>query len=147
MYALFQPFYWKILPALGIMRTTNRDWVFTPRCLQGFGLPNIFMEQTIDQIDSLVYHIGSGSFVEDAMIISYEQLQLELGSQSSVLSLDFNRWGYLATPSWMTALWSGASKFNMQITMFSRKNLPLQRSRDSFLMDQFVLYRRSEEYE
>jgi hypothetical protein len=110
---LFQPFYWKLLPTLGIMRATNRDWLFTPRCLHGFGLPNIFMEKTIDQIDSLVYHIGSGSFVEDAMIISYEQLQLELGSQSSVLSLDFDTWGYLATPSWMTALWRVASKFNV----------------------------------
>ena len=96
------------------------------------------MEQMIDQIDSLVYHIGSGSFVEDAMIISYEQLQLELGSQSSVLSLDFDRWRYLATPSWMTALWRGAPNFNVQLTLFSHKNLPLQCSRDRFLMDQVM---------
>jgi hypothetical protein len=96
------------------------------------------MEQTIDQIDSLVYHIRSRSFVEDAMIISYEQLQLELGSQSSVFSLDFDTWGYLETPSWMTALWRGASKFNVQLTLFSHKNLPLQRSRDRFLMDQVM---------
>ena len=137
-YALFQSFYWKLLPTLDIMRTKNRTWVFTPRCLQGFGLPNIFIEQTIDQIDSLVYHIGSGSFVEDVMIILYEQLQLELGSQAPVLSLDFDRWGYLATPSWMTALWRGASKFNVQLTLFSRKNLPLQCSRDRFLMDQVM---------
>ena len=69
------------------------------------------------------------------MIISYEQLQLKLGSQSSVLSLDFDRWVYLATPSWMKALWRGASRFDVQITLFSCTKLPLHRSRDRFLMD------------
>ena len=88
-YKLFQPFYWKILPALGIMRTKNRDWFFTPRWIQGFGLPSISMDQTIDQMDLLVYHMGRGYFIEDAMIISYEQLQLKLGSNASMFNLYF----------------------------------------------------------
>ena len=122
--ALFKPFYWKLLPALGIMRTTNRKWVFTPRCLQGLGLPTIFLEQTIDHIDSLMYHYGSGTFVGDAMVISYEQLQLELGTRSPVFSLDFDRWGFLGTDSWILALWRCISGFKSALLSHNRHSYP-----------------------
>ena len=144
--ALFKPFYWKLLPALGIMRTTNRKWIFTPRCLQGLGLPTIFLEQTIDHIDSLMYHYGSGTFVGDAMVISYEQLQLELGTLSPVFSLDFDRWGFLGTDSWILALWRGVSRFHVNITLPQQAQLPVQRHRDIFLMDgAFRLHLRADE--
>lgn len=131
---LFKPFYWKLLPVLGIMQTNNRDWLSMHRCLQGFGFPKIFLEQMIDHIDSLMYHYDSGTFFGDAMVLSYKQLQLELGTSIPVFSLDFDRC-FLGTNSWILALWRGAFRFHVSIILPQQVRLPVQQHRDLFLMD------------
>ena len=93
-----------------------------------------------------MYHYGSGTFVGDAMVISYKQLQLELGTRSPVFSLDFDRWGFLGTDSWILALWRGVSRFHVSITLPQQAQIPVQRHRDIFLMDgAFRLHLRADE--
>jgi hypothetical protein len=59
---------------------------------------------------------------------------LQLGTPYNLLTLPFDKWGYLAPLSWVKMLWRSLDAFNIQLHM-RYHCLPLPRERDQVIME------------
>jgi hypothetical protein len=80
------------------------------------------------------YHISTNlSWKLDA---SLWYLQLQLGTPNNLLTLDFLKWGHLATLSWVNMLWKSLHHYNIQLHM-SYPTITNPREQDHVIMDIF----------
>jgi hypothetical protein len=76
-----------VLSRLGFNRHMPRSVVFAPKKYGGIGLLNLPTEQGICQIQLLLSHLRSRSYLHDSIIILLESFQLSAGMQDSPLSI------------------------------------------------------------
>ena len=131
--ALLHKFYREILPNMGVNRNLPRVYRHAPTTYQGLGLPEGFMEQTIEQLSYFMMHASSETFLGRNMRASAEQLQLEVGYGTPALHLDFEKFAGFTTDCWLKSLWRGLSHFRIQVSWRKFPALPLQRVGDCYL--------------
>ena len=128
----------KILPRLGLNRNLPPAFKYAPRKYQGLGLPHCRLEELIEQLNLFMMHYGSGTQLGNMITVSEQDLIMEIGSGSHPLSLPFDTYGHLATPCWITSIWSKLHMAGVQL-IFPQAELPkLQREGDKFLMDVWI---------
>ena len=73
----------------------------------------------------------TGKFIQTCL----EHLQIEIGSFTSFLHLDFKAYGFLVSPSWITVLWEFISSHNITLCNTQPKHPQPLRFRDKAIMD------------
>ena len=59
--------------------------------------------------------MGSETLTSSFISYSLQLLQIEIGFTKNILELDFDTWGELATPSWITSLWEFVSRYKITL--------------------------------
>lgn len=130
--------YRQALPRLGAVRTLPNAIKFGPAKFQGLGLPHPYYYQGALQVSNLLHFFFSQGVEGTALRISWEHLQLQLGTATPFLSLSFPLWGHLATPCWLTSLWQFVSDYGIVVAGFPPVFSPLPRMNDRYIMDILV---------
>ena len=127
--------YKSILPTLGAARTFPLVYRFAPECLQGFGLPHVYVEQEIAHISNLLVHGAIGTLQGDMMTANLEQAQLEVGIRIRLFKASFEHFGFLLTDCLVKSLWKFVSEFGIVLHLPEYLVPELQRENDFFLIE------------
>lgn len=130
--------YQQVLPKLGAARSLPNAYKYGSAKLQGLSLPHPYYFQGASQVSTLVHLFFSPSIERNALHISWEHLQLQLGTATPFLSLSFDQWGFLATPCWLTSLWQFTSTYAITVEGFPSVLPPVPRVNDRYIMDVLV---------
>jgi hypothetical protein len=65
---IMRPIFVYLLSKVGANRNMHRDWVFAHQDFQGLRMPNVYLEQTIAQLNSIVVQTGGHTHVSDSLI-------------------------------------------------------------------------------
>ena len=101
------------------------------------GLHSLPIEATIGSINAFLQHYGTETALGLYLRASLENLQLELGVSSCPLEYDYEKWGSLATNSWVKALWERIHRYKIKIDI-DYESLPMPRERDECIMERFM---------
>jgi len=133
---IMQPILAAGLPAMGIVWMMARVVVHGPLCYQGLDLPNLYMEQCIARLQTLLQYGLQAKDVTGSLIrYMAEAFRLELGIMGQV----FNARVALApivTELWIKACWLNMAHHNIHITT-NIPNFMVPRAGDSKLMIAF----------
>jgi len=88
--------------------------------------------QELTHLEALWEELASETHTGEFLTTSMEALRLELGYQTSLMSVLFDRMAGCATDCWLTSLWETCNKWNIDIKSISPE---LKRAR---VYDQFV---------
>jgi hypothetical protein len=135
---LMQTVFMRLLSKLGVNRNMHRDWVFAHQDFQGLGMPNVYLEQTITQLNSIMAQTDGHTHVSYSLNACYEKLLLELGTSGSLFEKDFASQGHLAMDCWLKSAWKGCSIYGIDIALPHASQLKRQREQDELLMDLFL---------
>jgi len=102
---LFKPQEQDILNILGIVKNVTRELRRLQPTFGGFGLFNLATEQLIGRINLMMQHYHTPSTLSKKLDASLKYLQLQVGTNSNPLILDYSKWGHLAPLSWTKMLW------------------------------------------
>ena len=130
-------FHFEMLSFLGVNRHIKKGWRTLPRAFGGVGLYSFAIEQMICWLNMLLQHFGVPSVLGRKFQASLEALQLEIGCRECPLSLDYNVYAHLVTPSWMKAFWERLWHYKFRLHL-AYTELPLPRERDKTLMAIFL---------
>jgi len=127
----------KVLPALGINRHFPRAVVHRLKSHQGLAIPNLFTEQTIAHITTLLRY---GSQEEDPtgrlLQANLEAFRLEMGLSGQLFGPPEEVIPCL-THSWIAHMWTQCRKLDIDI-MMDVKDFELPRHNDKELMRLFL---------
>ena len=133
--ALMKPFYLRLLSRLGVNRNMHRSWVFAHKDFQGLGMPDVYLEQTIAQLNYLESQTDVETPVASVLTACYEQLMLEVGTSTCLFQKTYDTEGFLATNCWLKSAWEGSSVYGIDVSLPFAAVLPHQREHDKLLMD------------
>ena len=112
--------------------------MFAHQDFQGLGTPNVYLEQTIGQLNSIVAQTDGHIHVSDLLNACYEQLLLELGTSGSLFEKDFTSQGHIATDCWLRSAWKRCSTYGIDVALPHASQLERQQEQDELLMDLFL---------
>jgi hypothetical protein len=127
-----------ILEKLGMNQHFPRRVAFGPKELCGLGLLDLSIEQGVRQICHFLDHIFAQDSIGTMILIELRSLQLESGSGSHLLESPFIGFPYL-TPCWLTSMRQFMARHCIQLEVAKAKLVPLARTHDRYLMDDFRL--------
>ena len=107
----------KTLNTLGVVRMATTGLRRLHTTFGGFGLYNLATEQLISRVNLLLQHYHTPLTLSRKLDASIRYLQLQFGSSQNPLTLDYEKWGYLAPLSWGKMLWGSLQHFNVDIYM------------------------------
>ena len=93
-----------VLPKLGLSKKFPHAILYSLLKYGGRNFPNIYWEQGILHIDTLLSHALAQTITGKLILSELENLQLEVGELVPVLSLDFYKYSYRTTPCWAHSL-------------------------------------------
>jgi len=96
---------YETMNSLRVASTIKKGWRRLHSTFGGVGLFNFAMEQLIERLGLLLQHYRTGSCTSKKMDTSVAHLQLQLGTSTCPLDLDYNRWAFLVPLSWIKMLW------------------------------------------
>jgi hypothetical protein len=103
------------LPAMGYCRNFPQDIVFCPAKYMGVNILHLYTLQEILRIKGIIYHTtyntGTGSFYR----ISLELLLIELGMDTDLSLISYERFSALATPSLVKSTWQFQYEKNFRL--------------------------------
>jgi len=107
------------LPKAGVIHTYPRVLVHGPSCYVGLAIPNLYMEQLVLQICT-VLHFGGQERDTMAMLIwaSVEAMQLEMGLQGKFLDMPICV-KHLVTDSWIKTFGWHAKNLRLEFNQIS----------------------------
>ena len=125
---------YEMLPILGIARTIKTGWRRLHTTFGGFGLLNFPTEQLICRLNLLLQHYHTSSMLSRKLDASLHYLQLQLGTPTCPLYLDYDKWGFLSPLCWVKVLWRTlkSSELEMHIQF---ADIPSPRRRDQVIME------------
>ena len=127
-----------ILEKLGMNQHFPRRVAFGPKELCGLGLLDLSIEQGVRQICHFLDHIFAQDSIGTMILIELRSLQLESGSGSHLLESPSTDLPYL-TPCWLTSMRQFMARHSIQLAVAKAKLVPLARTHDRYLMDDFGL--------
>jgi hypothetical protein len=93
------------LPAMGVCRKFPRDLVFSPTQYCGLGIKHIHTLQEIARIKDILHHTYLNTITRKLYRMSFEFLILELGMNTNLALLDYNKYKHLATSCLVKSTW------------------------------------------
>jgi hypothetical protein len=130
--ALHQQYY-QILTLGEVIRTTPVGSRTINTGFYGVGLPHVGVEALIAMTNELLMHYGCSTATGRFMQISYSLLLVELGMSFQPLQVNYEKYSYLVTHTWMKMLWEKLSMFEMTVIIPERSQKFL-REGDQFIM-------------
>jgi hypothetical protein len=100
----------------------------------GFGLFNLPTEQLICRINILLQYYHMSTALSRKLDAFLRYLQLQLGTLHNPLC---EKWGHLATSSWVKMLWRSLDKFNIQLHM-KNPTIPYPHERDQVIIEMIL---------
>ena len=104
------------LPNAGMCRNMARSLVYGPSKYQGLDIHNLYTTQGITHLAALVDHIWRDTDTGKLMIISLENMKLELGIQGSVFNQDYENMEHLCEDTWLKHVWEFMHKNGIEIS-------------------------------
>jgi hypothetical protein len=92
---------YRILNVLGMVRSITKGLRRLHMTFGGFGLFNLPVKQLICQVNMLMQHYHTSTYLSRKLDASLRFLQLQLGTLHNPLLLDYAAWGHLAPLSCM----------------------------------------------
>jgi hypothetical protein len=132
---LTTPLYKILLPKLGVTSSLPLAYRYATKKYFGMGLPDIYLEQTIEQMTYYMMHITATTLPGQHMRHTAEQVQLELGIGQYFIHTSYRYYGKYVTNTWMSFLWKNISKLPVTVTHRKPPLQPLQREHDEFIME------------
>ncbi len=93
------------LSFLGINRYVKREWQTLHQAFGGIGLFSFSVEQTIEMINMLIQHCGTGTTLALKITASLEALQLDIVCVCSPFAKNYDELYLLTTACWTKSLW------------------------------------------
>ena len=101
---IMKPILGAALPALGVNCHLSRTVVYGPRKYQGLGIPNLWTTQGILKLWLAIAHGDAYTITGCALRALLSLHILELGLPGSLFKQDLQKFGHLATSSWLKHL-------------------------------------------
>ncbi len=103
---IMKPVLQAALSRSGIVRSLPRILIYSPRVCFGLELPNLYASHGFDKLERLVkYGISANDETGNLIRFNMEMAKLELGTNGPLCTNDFEIWGPLASPTWLSFLW------------------------------------------
>ena len=110
------------------------EYKYAPHKFQGAALIDIFVLQLVCKLSMFLHHANIKSQLSSTLLVSFEAMQVEIGSSSQFFQLPFNDYSTLTPPSWLRHLWHATWKYNVKIYK-TDANVNIPRLNDYALMD------------
>ena len=104
---------------------------------QGLGSLNTERTQFIKKLKIFFKHINSTSQLGLSFQTNIETHHLLLGSNQTVFSLDFDKYGFLTVSGWITHLWEMLHKYNIQMRG-EYNHTQIAQDQDSSIIDHLI---------
>jgi hypothetical protein len=114
-----------VLPAIGVCRTFPRDLIFAPTKYLGLGLKHIHTVQEITRLTDILYHVMQDSLLGSLYKTSLSGLILEIGLDSPLHSISYQRFEHVVTPSLINSTWEFLHHSQIEL----KHDLPMQKQR------------------
>ena len=101
----------------------------------GLGMTNLYTKLGITKIKKFVEHLDKDTITGKMIRTSLEALKLEIGVGRDIFTLDYDRYGPIATDCWVKSIWEYAHKNDMDIRERYTPNIELQRENDLYIME------------
>jgi hypothetical protein len=115
--------YYQMLLLFGVVWSTPVGSRSVDAGFCGVGLPHLGVEALIAMSNKLLMHYGCDTATGCFMRISYSLLYLELGLLFQPIQESYQKYGHLATHSWVKMLWEKNSLFKIHVVF---ADFPLQ---------------------
>ncbi len=132
------PFYGKMLPLGGIVRTASKGIQQLDRGFYGAGLPHPGVEAIVEQWNKLLMHSGCPTALGTELQTSIELLLVELGMTFQPLLLSYANFGNMVTISWLKRVWEKLDRFKFAVTVHNL-HLMYPREGDDWLMARLII--------
>ena len=120
----------------GFNRNYPRDLVFGHQKRLGLGMVDLYVAQGAANITALLRYADDRKSLTGQLIqTSYQQLLLEMGTNSLPFFSDFSKWKYSVTPSFLTHVWQFCNNKGITIKSPAASFRP-RRIGDCLLMEQ-----------
>ena len=104
------------LPNAGMCRNMARSLVYGPSKYQGLDIHNLYTTQGITHLAVLVDHTWRDTETGKLMIISLENMKLELNIQGSVFNHGYENMAHLCEDTWLKKLWEFMHEHGIKIS-------------------------------
>ena len=104
----------------------------------GLNVTHIYDIMGMEKLKFLIMHVRRNDITGRLLMISMKYTQLEVGSKRLFFNLNYSKWGYLATWTWLTHLWQYMDVGGMEMTLNEQVTQEHQRHNDKFIMDVIV---------
>jgi len=125
---------YRMLNILGVARTVTKGLRTLHTTFGGCGILSVATEQLICRINMLLQHYHTSTNLSRKHDASLRYLQLQLGTPHNPVTLDYDKWGYLAPLSWVKMLWRLLHHFNIHLHM-ECATISCPRERDQVVME------------
>ena len=123
-----------LLNILGIVKNVKRELRRLQPTFGGFGLFNLPMEQLVGRINLMMQHYHTPSNLSRKLDVSLNYQQLQVGTNKNPLTLNYDKWGHLATFSWTKMLWRSLKYHAVDLYM-KFEEIPFPREKDILVME------------
>jgi hypothetical protein len=119
---------------MGYNRNMPKEVVYGPEDLGGLGLHDLYVEQGIKQISTLIGHVRQGSDTGRMMLIQLEWCQVQAGTVDDLLQSPTAAIDYIET-CWIMSIRDFLRTYKLQIHVPAATRPKLQCNHDEFIMD------------
>lgn len=126
------------LNKVSICKKFPKAVVHGPNDEGGLNIPNLYTFQGLSRIEVLQDHLGTNDMMDELLRTTIEAAKVEVGVGRNLFQLDFSKYEYIVTDSWIKETWRFAYDNNIEIKDTITKNLQLHRENDVFLMEIFA---------
>ena len=96
-----------------------------------------FVSQLIGNLSLFLHHANIKSQLSSTILVSYEAMQVEIGSRYQFFQLHYADFGHLTPNSWLRQIWNTISKYGITLCK-PNTTILLPRINDFALMDRLL---------
>ena len=133
-------FIFELLPKLSLNRHTNRTLVYGPRIYGGLEIMDLRLEQPVASWTATLGHIRRMDNTGKALMITYSDHQVYIGSGHYFHNLDPDKYSYGPSYTRWDYTWRMAYENNLAIVQYTRWKPTLRDENDVNIMDAAVEY-------
>jgi hypothetical protein len=137
-YSIQAPTLLALLPKLHLNRNIARSIVFGPIKYGGLAIKTLYSIQSIGQLTLFIRHSREKDKTSTLLNISISQIQLSVGTCTSILELPFSTYGVWLESYWLVSFWRFMQRSSLRITLTPQWLPAHTRNGDIALMDHFV---------
>jgi hypothetical protein len=136
---MYQRFYEKALPLLGVNRKIKKEWRMLPEMYQGLAFSNFPLIALAEKISFILGNWGfQGLAHSDAMAMAYKNFIIEVGLYDNPFMWSYADYGKLSLDAtWFQNLWLLASTYEVTIIVRDKDLMQGIREHDRSLMSEF----------